>query len=397
MAGSRRRHPLGRTVIHPRTFLLTPLLLATTAMRAAEAMVTPFSAERIDAIERTLGTGGSAERIATLNSLAGAPGPSIGRLLDSPLRDQDPGVQAAAIDAVARSWPTSEEHLAMIRRELGSPSPVVAQAAISAVAAIGDDARLDLLVERLQEKEFPAVATMAHASLVRLHGSDLGTDAEAWRSGLEKQRQIVEPQLERMRSAIAAGDPQEIRLSLHQLLMVSGARSARSELLSQLAGHSDAAIRGLAEEGLANVGGAIATLARGGLLIIDTPEVAKIRPASIAPRALPTELAGGGEWKVVLAALCTFAAAVVWLLYKSPVHQQAAVKHVTRTFRKAMLKGGNLRRIEKAREEVVKTDIFRKGTKAVAGLRKSGLYKAVVVAPAGETVKHATSVFRRKR
>lgn len=327
-------------------------------------------ADRIEALERTLEKGSPQQRLDLLNQLARRPESGVEGILDSALRDSDPVIIAAAINAVARSWPTSDQHLSRIRQEAASDDAGVALAAIGALGAIGDDDRAEVMASRLRPGADAAVAASAHAALVRLVGVDAGTDEDAWRKVLTAQYRTAEPQLDQLRDAMSSGDPGRIRQSMHQMLMLQGSRSERAQLLVELMDHRDPAVRKLAAEGLTNIGGAVAVLAlangpQGGT---DSSVVPQPKPMVDAVPAVPAMAAGVAPWIVIVAVLASGLSLIGWMLFRSPVKRAEDLQKATRTFRKAMVKNGDMRRLAQTRTKLEETGLFRRSTGA-SGVR----------------------------
>lgn len=358
---------------------ILPLLIVATILPAADLSggpsgETPWQrADRIDALERSLDKGSKQQRLAVLNQLARNPERGLDRALDSALRDSDPVILAAAINVVARSWPTSDHHLARIRQEAASEDPGVALAAIGALGAIGDDDRMELLASRLRTHGDPSIAASAHAALVRLMGVDAGGDEEAWRNALAIQRKAVGPQLDQVREAMSGDDSGRIRQAMHQMLMLRGARSERAQLLAELSDHRDPAIRKLAAEGLANIGGGVAALAlASGLQGVSAPSVTAIaKPAAATARTTSSVPAGGTPWAVIASVVGSGIAVVGWMLFRSPVKKIDDLQKATRSFRRVMVKNGDLRRLAQTRTKLEETGLFRRSTGA-SGVRTAG-------------------------
>lgn len=303
-------------------------------VHAREAIASPGGDQRF-LLESALREAKQTERTVIFGMLADHQIPSIENLLDDGLNDSDPGVRAAAMGAVAKNWPTEPRHLAMLRREIDSPEEQVAQAALGAIASIGDDHEMVKILHRMDGGG--PVAAQARATLTRLYGSDLGAETVTWRSAFDERQQQLAPLLKNAEQAFHGSDNEAIRAVLHQLLMLRNPpRSDVADVIARLLTHPDPDIARLAREGLGNLSGGIARLAlkSGGSILGD--QFTAIGKPNLDPIQKPShqEPAADHSTAYVLTALGCFFLVIVWMLFRTPLKDTKPIREVTRAFKR---------------------------------------------------------------
>ena len=267
--------------------------------------------------------------------------PDSGALLDGGLVDRDVGVRAAAMGAVAKNWPTQASHLTILRNEIDSPVEQVAQAAMGAIANIGDDRETGKILTRMEAGG--PIAAQARATLTRLYGSDMGADVHAWRTAFDEREQRLAPLIQHAQEVFHGSDNEAIRAVLHQLLMLRNPpRSDVADAIAPLLANSDPDIARMAREGLGNIGGGIAMLSlkAGGPAFGDNFYASKARVSAPAPvvKNAPSAFIDRSTIYVFGFIFC-FIAGVIWLLFRSPLKDTKPMKAATRAIKRRIQQG----------------------------------------------------------
>lgn len=308
--------------------------------RARAAFESPGT-NQVFEIESSLHQVKPGERSAIFALLADHKITGIESILDDGLNDKDPAVRASAMGAVAKNWPTQASHLVLLRRELDSPDAQVAQAALGAIANIGDDRETGKILSRMESGG--AVGQQARVSLARLYGSDLGEDVGTWRTAFQDRQQRLEPMIASAKAVFSGSDNQAIRASLHQLLMIHNPpRSDVAEAIAPLLTNADPEIARLAREGLKNLGGGMAALA----IKVGAQPVTDfyLSHNSAAPVANPVQvgpdvdskkepLRDNSDFYVIIAVAC-FGLTILWLMFRTPVKDTVPMKVLTGRYKR---------------------------------------------------------------
>ena len=165
------------------------------------------------------------------------------------VRHREAWVQRAAIDAIAVLGLDSRETLDLLGELIEDPSPMVAQAAATALSHLRDPRSWSRLIDLLGAKD-PAVARRAHESLKLQTSQSFPPDQSTWDTWFKKRLAEEEEQFthfQRMVSDTSSGNVVTAVDGLASLVLL---RDQASAILVTLARHSDSVVRAHVERHL---------------------------------------------------------------------------------------------------------------------------------------------------
>lgn len=218
------------------------------AQRAQAALAVPGNDPFADQeLARVVQDATPAQRVDIIARIGAGDGRRGGDILAGGFADGDVRVAVASAHAFARLDDTDPGRLALLRAALDDPRAPVRSAAIAAVGALRDDRALPALIDLLDTP----VGADAHRALENLAPQlDLPAERAAWRAWYDQQRELVGPQLDRLRELSETSDPAVVLSAVHELLFLRVAPSEVAGILEPLATHPDAGIATLARAAL---------------------------------------------------------------------------------------------------------------------------------------------------
>ena len=165
------------------------------------------------------------------------------------VRHREAWVQRAAIDAIAVLGLDSRETLDLLGKLIEDPSPMVAQAAATALSHLRDPRSWSRLIDLLGAKD-PAVARRAHESLKLQTSQSFPPDQSTWDTWFKNRLAEEEEQFthfQRMVSDTSSGNVVTAVDGLASLVLL---RDQASAILVTLAHHSDSVVRAHVERHL---------------------------------------------------------------------------------------------------------------------------------------------------
>lgn len=311
--------------------VLASLLAAGDADPLAKALALadgdPFAR---DAMETALAAAPAGKRADLVVRLDASGRDDVNAVLHRLIQDEDPDAAAAAIDALARRWPTDMRDVEIVRLIIPR-SNAAGAAACRYAAAVRDDEAIEALCDR---QAMRADDQPSEQALRRLLGLPAGCGPEGWHEVVAKRRGAQETALAKAERLVegAEGD------AIAAVTLVAGMRPipARGErvLLAALE-HPERAVRASAAAILSTCEGPMATAwrarregaeaATGGPVVAASSspsgtEAASARPSGPVPAAIPagpaaTAPSSGGGFPLVLLAGVVIAA-VLWLVLR---------------------------------------------------------------------------------
>ena len=268
------------------------------------------AAEDVSRQVRDLGKAGRTADVAAMDRLAQG--------LDA----MDANVRAAAIVGLSQAWPAGAQHLDQVRRSLDDFDPAVRQAALGYAGQVGDDIAIPTAIRYLADRD-QATAQAAHLALTALARSDKGSDASVWETWAEERERVVQPIVDRARSAAQKHDVQAVSETIQALLFMRDRPAMVGRILLELANDPDPAVAqlGLGALGVVAKPEIIAALARDPDLarrVAEVPTPVGPSPQSVVaskaqrPSALAPAPPGGISGFAVIAAICVLGALAVF-------------------------------------------------------------------------------------